>query len=383
MHPLWTMLEHKAQTLGFDKIGLLDVSQGHPALERAGEYLQQWLARGYQADMNYMEKHGVKRFRPAELEPHTTAVLAVRMHYLTDTAQQSAQAVLNDDQLAAVSCYALGRDYHKTMRSRLKQLASWLSTDYVKQLQDYGLGHNTDHAMRVFVDSAPVMEKATAQAAGLGWIGKHTLLLDQSAGSYFFLGEIYTNLPIPTQAHESAQIHQPAQANRCGRCQRCIEICPTQAIRAPYQLDARRCISYLTIENKGAIPIEFREAIGNRIFGCDDCQLVCPWNRFAKLSQEADFRPRAQLQSLALIDAISWTSADFDRYSAGSPIRRATYYGWLRNLAVALGNARASAANRLALTQCRSRLQADSNERASMVIEHIEWALARQNQEVL
>ena len=356
-------LHGKAQELGFDKLGILDVTQPHPALENAGQYLQNWLAKDYHGSMAYMNQHGAKRWRPNLLIPGTTRVLALRMHYLEYSSQ--AQTTLDAADQAYISRYALGRDYHKTMRKRLQQLVSWMTTQLVP------LYSTADFQARAFVDSAPVMEKATAQAAGLGWIGKNTLVIDSKAGSWFFLGEIYTNLPLPATPIQDAK-------NHCGSCNRCIEICPTQAIIGPYTLDARRCISYLTIENKDAIPLEFRKAIGNRIFGCDDCQLACPWNRFAKLNVEHDFKVRHNLDQLTIDQGLKWSEADFDNNTQGSPIRRAGYQGWLRNLAVAAGNALTPTLVHT-LVELRHRLQQQPGQltlsNVSMILEHIDWAL--------
>src|SRR5690554_2633789 len=270
------------------------------------------------------------------------------MDYLP--ADTAAMAVLRDPSKAYLSRYALGRDYHKMIRKRLARLGEQIC-DAVADSE----------LARFFVDSAPVMEKPLAEKAGLGWQGKHTLIINRKAGSWFFLGEIYTDLPLP--------VDQPA-SNHCGSCSACIDICPTAAIIAPYQLDAGKCISYLTIENKGAIPVELRPLIGNRIFGCDDCQLVCPWNRFARHSDESDFKPRHGLDQASLLELFMWSEEEFLQRTEGSPIRRSSYAGWLRNLAVALGNVPASA-------QVIAALQQRRNDGSDMVREHVEWALAR------
>jgi epoxyqueuosine reductase len=296
--------------------------------------------------MDYMHRHGTRRTRPAELVPGTVRVISARMDYLPPRARD-AWSVLRDRTLGYVSRYALGRDYHKTLRRRLQRLA-----DRIEEAAG-------PFGYRVFVDSAPVLEKALARDAGLGWIGKHTNLLNRHAGSWFFLGELYTDLPLPADA---------APRNHCGSCTACIDICPTHAIVAPYELDARRCISYLTIEHHGAIPLEFRKALGNRIYGCDDCQLVCPWNRYARLTAEADFAPRHGLDAEGLAQLFAWTAAEFDARTEGSAIRRIGHERWLRNLAVALGNAPTTPDVIAAL---RSRQHDDS----ALVREHVAWAL--------
>lgn len=341
---LAAFVKSEAQKLGFQQIGISDIN-----LEVAEARLQQWLANKFHGSMNYMEKHGEKRSRPGILLPGTVRVISVRMDYLPENDGMIGN--LQQRQKAYIARYALGRDYHKVLRQRLKQLA--------EQIQQH-----VSHQYRVFVDSAPVLEKAIAEKAGLGWIGKNTLVINQKAGSWFFLGEIYTDLPLPID--ESA-------TNHCGSCQSCLKICPTEAIVAPYQLDARRCISYLTIENKGPIPIEFRPLIGNRIFGCDDCQIICPWNKFARHSQESDFKPRHVFSDAQLIDLFQWSEAEFLKNTEGSAIRRTGYEGWLRNLAVALGNARASEE---ILTVLRKRL---NEPLTSLVEEHIQWAIEQHN----
>jgi epoxyqueuosine reductase len=301
--------------------------------------------------MDYMAKHGVRRSRPAELLPGTLRVISARMDYLPP-AGAAAQDVLDNPELAYVSRYALGRDYHKVLRRRLQQLAERI-TDAIGAF-----------GYRAFTDSAPVLEKALAQQAGLGWIGKHSNLLSREAGSWFFLGELYVDIPLP--------VDTPA-TEHCGSCQACIDICPTQAIVAPYQVDARRCISYHTIELHGPIPLEFRRAMGNRIYGCDDCQLVCPWNKFARPTAEDDFRPRHGLDAPQLIELFSWSGEEFLKFTEGSAIRRIGYQRWLRNIAVALGNAPYSAA----VVEALQRRLPDASE---LVREHIEWALAEQRQ---
>jgi epoxyqueuosine reductase len=332
-------------SLGFTKVGIADV-----ALEKDERHLNRWLELGRHGGMGYMARHGAKRTRPAELVPGTVRVIAARLDYLPEPMPEALR-VLGDATRAYIARYALGRDYHKLLRRRLQRLAA-------KVEERAGpMGY------RVFVDSAPVLEKALARNAGLGWIGKHTNLLDRQAGSWFLLGEIFTDLPLPAD--------RPVAAH-CGSCSACMDVCPTRAIVAPYELDARRCISYLTIEHKGSIPIEFRAAIGNRIFGCDDCQLVCPWNRYAKLTHESDFAPRHGLDAADLVDLFAWTEEQWSQRTAGSALRRPGYLGWLRNLAVALGNAPPSA-------RVHASLKARARHPSPLVREHVAWALARQN----
>ncbi len=331
--------------LGFQSVGVADTD-----LSLAEAQLAAWLERGWHGEMDYMARHGTRRSRPADLIPGTLRVIACRMNYAAQTGDGWAQ--LADDTQAYIARYARGRDYHRVLRTRLQQLADRIAGEVGE------FGH------RVFTDSAPVMEVELAAKAGLGWRGKHTLLLSREAGSYFFLGEIYTDLPLPVDA--------PAD-NHCGSCAKCIEICPTQAIRGPYSLDARRCISYLTIELKGPIPVELRPLIGNRVYGCDDCQLVCPWNSFAQVTEEPDFAVRNGLDSASLVDLFGWSEAEFDSRMAGSAIRRIGYERWLRNLAVGLGNAATSEAIVAAL-----RTRADHP--SALVREHVAWALERHAQ---
>ena len=332
-----------AAEAGFQRCGISGIELGADEI-----HLRDWLAQGLYGSMEWMARHGDLRSRPAELVPGTLRVVSVGLDYgrRDDT---EAWQTLDDGERAYVARYALGRDYHKLMRQRLQRLA-----DRIAELVG-PFGH------RVFVDSAPVLERALARNAGLGWIGKHTCLIDRDGGSWFFLGEIYLDLPLPVDV--------PATAH-CGTCSRCIDVCPTQAITAPYRLDARRCISYLTIENDGPIPLEFRIPIGNRIFGCDDCQLVCPWNKFAKRSDEPDFRARNKLDEASLAELFAWTEAEFLQRTEGSAIRRSGYRRWLRNIAVALGNAPRSAAV-LAALEARRDIEDE------MVREHIAWALQR------
>jgi epoxyqueuosine reductase len=333
------------RALGFAEIGIADTE-----LSDAEERLQRWLAAGRHGAMGYMARHGSARSRPAELVPGTVRVISARMHYWPAGAAPAADA-LADGERAYVSRYALGRDYHKVLRARLAQLVARIRAEVGE------FGH------RVFTDSAPVLEVALAAKAGLGWRGKHTLLLTRTMGSYFFLGEIYTDLPLPATPEVSAH---------CGTCDACIAACPTGAIVAPYELDARRCISYLTIELPGAIPEDLRPLIGNRVYGCDDCQLACPWNRFAAVAAEPDFvRVRHGLDRAALVDLFAWTEDEFATRMEGSAIRRIGYERWLRNLAVGLGNAPRSEA---AIAALRARVSHPS----PLVREHVQWALARQ-----
>ncbi|MGR8930806.1 MAG: tRNA epoxyqueuosine(34) reductase QueG [Gammaproteobacteria bacterium] len=327
--------------LGFQQIGITDTD-----LSAAESRLQQWLAKGMHGEMNYMAAHGQKRSRPALLQPGTRSIISVRMDYLPET-QENINAILNEPTAAFVSRYALGRDYHKLLRNRLQRLADKI----VDVVGSFGY--------RVFVDSAPVLEKPIAEKAGLGWIGKHSNLINRRAGSWFFLGEIYTDLPLP---------NDEAASNHCGQCRACLDVCPTQAIVAPYRVDARRCISYLTIELQSSIPVELRPMLGNRIYGCDDCQLICPWNRFAKLGQEPDFQPRHRLDHTTLLELFGWTEHAFLTKTEGSAIRRIGHIRWLRNIAVALGNGPANDASTAAL---RHKQQHESE----LVREHVDWAL--------
>lgn len=335
-----------ALELGFQQVGVSDLD-----IAEDEERLMRWLEHARHGEMDYMQRHGRRRARPHELVPGTVRVISVRMDYVTAQAR-AADEVLADANLAYVSRYALGRDYHKLMRNRLAKLAEriqeCLSHDYL-----------TESSYRVFVDSGPVLEKAFAQRAGLGWIGKHTNLINARAGSWFFLGEILTNVPLPVDA--------PA-TNHCGTCRACIDICPTQAILAPYELDATKCISYLTIEMRGSIPLEYRKAMGNRIYGCDDCQLVCPWNKFARVSVEPDFKVRHGLDTASLSALFAWTEAEFLQRTEGSAIRRIGYECWLRNIAVALGNAPTG-------PDVIEALNARREYPSALVREHVSWAL--------
>lgn len=337
--------------LGFQQVGISDIDLGDAEIR-----LKEWLAKGYYGSMEWLTAHDNKRSRPADLVPGTLRVISVRMDYLPGDTQQI--KILKDPTKAYVSRYTLGRDYHKLIRKRLstlaKQIDDALPADYPK-----------DHEWinRAFVDSAPVMERPLAEKAGLGWTGKHTLIINSNAGSWFFLGEIFTFLPLP--------IDQPEQPNQCGECTACLKVCPTDAFTAPYELDARRCISYLTIENKGPIPLEFREPIGNRVFGCDDCQAICPWNKYAQFTQETDFLPRHGLADSDLVALFNWTEEEYLANTEGSAIRRIGYEGWLRNLTVGLGNA----PNDLRIIEA---LRAKRESVSAMLQEHIDWALEQQ-----
>ncbi len=330
--------------LGFEQIGITA-----PDLGADEAHLLEWLRQGRHGAMDYMERHGTRRSRPAELVPGTVRVISARLDYFPASAAP-AEDVLADPELGYVSRYALGRDYHKVLRGRLANM--------VKRIQSVC----DPFAARAFTDSAPVLEKALARNAGLGWIGKHTNLIHPQGGSWFFLGEIYTDLPLP--------VDDGFQHSHCGTCSACITVCPTQAIVAPYQVDARRCISYLTIEWRGSIPEEFRAPMGNRIYGCDDCQLVCPWNRFARKTPLPDFEPRNGLDSATLVELFNWTETEFLQRTEGSPIRRIGYECWLRNIAVALGNGPNSEST-------LGSLRAREDHPSELVREHVRWALLR------
>jgi len=329
--------------LGFDAVAIAGTE-----LDAEEARLMEWLGRGWHGEMDYMARHGERRARPAELVPGTLSVITARLNY-TPADARDADEVLADPELAFVSRYALGRDYHKVMRAKLQSLADRMTSEI-------GAFH-----YRVFSDSAPVMEVSLAQRSGLGWRGKHTLLLSRDAGSLFFLGELFVALDLA---------RDPPVTEHCGTCSRCIEVCPTQAIVAPYQLDARRCISYLTIEHHGPIPAELRPLMGNRIYGCDDCQMVCPWNKYAKVAAVPDFAVRNGLDAATLAELFAWTEEEFDRRMEGSAIRRIGHERWLRNIAVALGNAPRSEHARLALLT-------RAGHPSALVREHVSWALER------
>jgi len=344
-------LDEQAMALGFDGLRITDTQLG-PATER----LQEWLAQGRHGHMEYMQRHAQLRSDPQLLVPGAVRVICVSMNYLPpETDFDTEWQRIEDPTQAVVSMYARGRDYHKVLRHRLQEFAKLIEGRIGK------LGY------RVFTDSAPLMEVELARKAGLGWRGKHTLLLNQETGSTFFLGEILVDVPLPIDEEQS---------EHCGTCTSCIDICPTQAITAPYQLDARRCISYLTIENPDAIPVEFRKAMGNRVYGCDDCQLICPWNKFAQRTELPDFARRHGLGQATLLQLWSWTEAEFDQRHEGSAIRRIGYSKWRRNLAVAMGNALTNA--KVVATDKESIRMALVNalpEADALVAEHIEWAL--------
>lgn len=330
--------------LGFQQVGICDVD-----LSRHENQLQQWLDKGFAGEMAYMSEHGMKRARPAELLPGTVRIISVRMDYLPPDAK-FAQNLKNKEQ-AYISRYALGRDYHKLLRSRLKKLGEKIRTECAEL------------NFRPFVDSAPVLEHAIAEKAGIGWTGKHSLTINKEAGSWFFLGELFVDIPLP--------VDQPIQEN-CRDCTACITICPTQAIVEPYVVDAKRCISYLTIEQKGAIPEEYRPLIGNRVYGCDDCQLICPWNRYANITDEQDFHPRNTLQGKDLLELFAWDEVTFLKNTEGSAIRRIGFERWQRNLAVGLGNAPYS-------TDIVEALNIALRDSTLLVTEHIQWALKQQH----
>jgi epoxyqueuosine reductase len=331
--------------LGFQQAGVSDVD-----LALAEDRLRSWLAAKFHGTMDYMQRHGVKRSRPAELVPGTVRVISVRMDYLPEP-QDQARQLLDHESRAYLSRYALGRDYHKVLRGRLRSLARRIED----RIGEFGY--------RVFVDSAPVLEKALAEKAGIGWVGKHTNVINRDHGSWFFLGELYTDLPLPVDRPE---------VSHCGSCVACIDVCPTRAIVAPYSLDARRCISYLTIELKDAIPVEFRKAIGNRIYGCDDCQIFCPWNKFARPTAEGDFAPRHGLDSAELAELFSWNKTTWLEKTEGSAIRRIGFERWSRNIAVALGNAKSK-------PEVVTALAARQHDESELVAEHVTWALAQHN----
>ena len=344
LQQLAEQIKQWGRDLGFQQVGICDTD-----LSAEEPKLQAWLDKQYHGEMDWMARHGMMRARPHELLPGTLRVISVRMNYLP--AKAAFASTLKDPQLGYVSRYALGRDYHKVLRNRLKKLGEMIQA------------HCGELNFRPFVDSAPILERPIAAKAGLGWTGKHSLILNREAGSWFFLGELLIDLPLP--------VDQP-QEEQCGRCVACITICPTSAIVEPYVVDARRCISYLTIELEGAIPEEFRPLIGNRIYGCDDCQLICPWNRYGQLTDEDDFSPRAVLHAPPLTDLFKWDEAKFLRITEGSAIRRIGHLRWLRNIAVALGNAPWAEENMAALA-----LRSGEHP---LLDEHIEWAIAQQLQ---
>ena len=334
--------------LGFDAVGITDIN-----LSEHEQHLNHWVEKGMHGNMDYMHKHGSKRSHPEQLIEGTKRVISVRMDYAPADIK-NAEQVLNKANIGYISRYALGRDYHKVLRSRLKKLAQKINAE----IGEFGY--------RVFTDSAPVLEKALAEKSGLGWIGKHTNLLDSKTGSWFFLGELYVDLALPIDTQST---------NHCGTCRKCIDVCPTQAIIGPYQVDARLCISYLTIELKDAIPVELRAKLGNRIYGCDDCQFVCPWNKFAQTTKEDDFTPRENITDRDLIELFNWNEEEFLKNTEGSAIRRIGHQSWLRNIAVALGNATPS--DEIILALKNKRLNS-----STLLIEHIDWALEQLNSKI-
>jgi len=338
-------IKTRAHELGFQQIGITNTD-----LSEHIERYQDWLKADYHGELDYMAKHGSKRWEADELIEGTLRVISLRMDYFSDPLSPLDQ--LNQPDKAYISRYSLGRDYHKLIRSRLKKLIY-----FIKEKAEH-------HQFRAFVDSAPILERAFAQKSGLGWFGKNTMLINRSAGSWFFLGEIFTDLPLP--------LDKPYDSTHCGSCVACLDICPTQAFKGPYVLDGRRCISYLTIELKGSIPVELRSKIGNRIFGCDDCQLVCPWNKFSKPSIESDFSPRHKLDNITLLELFNWDEETFLKLTEGSAIRRAGYESWLRNIAIALGNG-------INTNEVISTLKNKENHPSEIVREHISWALTELN----
>ncbi|MDZ7924143.1 MAG: tRNA epoxyqueuosine(34) reductase QueG, partial [Marinagarivorans sp.] len=350
-------IKNWGQELGFNDVGITDTDLSHYTPK-----LLAWLEKGYHGDMAWMADHGNMRYTPDALVPDTLRIISVRLNYLDMTSEHI--KTLKTPHKAYIARYALGRDYHKIMRKRLATLATKIN-DYCS---DAGLPNPTQ---RAFVDSAPVMERPLAEKAGLGWMGKNTLVINKEAGSWFFLGELFTSLPLITDNTDKLK-----SQDHCGSCTACLKVCPTDAFPTPYTLDAKRCISYLTIENKGSIPVEFREPMGNRIYGCDDCQAICPWNKYAQTSNEPDFKARHNLDDADLLELFLWDEATFLKNTEGSPIRRIGYEGWQRNIAVGLGNASFDEAIIHALK--------DKKESANaMVAEHIDWAIAQQIEQQL
>ena len=339
-----TDITRLAEELGFDAVGVT-----HTDLGEHEAHLLRWLREGMHGSMSYMERHGTRRSRPRELVPGTVSIISVRMPY-TPVQAGDAEATLGDKNKAYIARYALGRDYHRLMRRKLQKMATRIEA----KIGPFGY--------RAFVDSAPVLEKALAENAGLGWIGKHSLLIDRNAGSWFLLGELFTDLPLPAS--------EPA-TNHCGSCRRCMDVCPTGAIVSPYRLDARLCIAYLTIELEGSIPVELRESVGNRVFGCDDCQIFCPWNQGADVDANPDFSPRNDFDDTTLIELFSWNEDEFMQRTEGTPVRRLGYRRWLRNIAVGLGNS-ADENNRERVIDA---LKEKADHPSALVREHVAWAL--------
>ncbi len=340
-----------AREAGFQQVGISDTN-----LDSEVEPLTKWLENQFHGEMEWMEEYKDKRLKPHLLHPGTVRIISFRMNYLPPDTQQI--KILKSEDKAYIARYALGRDYHKLIRKRLAGIA--------KKIEYFAIENGIEIALqqRPFVDSAPVLERPLAEKAGLGWTGKHTLILNQNAGSWFFLGEIFTSLPLP--------INEEKAENKCGDCEACLKVCPTDAFPKPYVLDAKRCISYLTIENKGPIPIEFREPMGNRVFGCDDCQAICPWNKYAQFTKEIDFHPRHNFDSPQLVDLFLWDEKTFLDKTSGSPIRRVGYENWLRNLAVGLGNAPNN-------KDIVAALENKKPKTSALLQEHINWALTQHN----
>ncbi len=363
-HALLKKIQTWGRELGFSQIAVADLASVD--LSEAETELQAWLDKGFHGDMHYMAAHGLKRTRPAELVAGTVSVITACMDYLPASVQadwrETEEERLKRPHEAVISVYARGRDYHKVMRARLQTLSEKIALELQVSDADEPL------ASRVFVDSAPVQEVVLASKSGLGWRGKHTLLLNADAGSMFFLGEIFVDIALP---------QTPIQQSHCGSCTACIDVCPTAAIVAPYEVDARRCISYLTIENKGAIPREFRAAMGNRIYGCDDCQTVCPWNKFAKRAVIPDFDVRDGMEGSTLLTLFAWDEGEFLKRTEGSAIRRIGYERWQRNIAVALGNALKATSDKASRASIVAALTQRGLQASPLVIEHIDWALTQ------
>lgn len=358
---LW--IKAQAQALGFGDCGFLSVH--HPLFAQQMEQLQLWLAKGYEGQLQFMHQNHELRAHPDQLVAGAKTIISVRMDYLSQAPKSRTVEDNDRPNHGIIARYARGRDYHKTMRARLKQLALKIET-MLPEWQHLAIGADSDFVFRPFSDSAPIFERPIADAAGLGWTGKHTLLLNKQAGSFFVLGELFMSLELPDD--------QPIAAH-CGSCSACIDICPTQAIVAPHELNAAACISYLTIEHKGSIDIKYRRAIGNRVFGCDDCQLICPWNRYAQLTTVNDFAPRHGLDNSSLLELWQWQEPDFLRYTEGSPLRRTGYLSFLRNIAIGLGNAAGN-------PEIISQLQAKLGIHGDLLDEHIDWALLEQQAKI-
>lgn len=358
---LW--IKAQAQALGFGDCGFLSVH--HPLFAQQMEQLQRWLAKGYEGQLQFMHQNHELRAHPDQLVAGAKTIISVRMDYLSQAPKSRTVEDNDRPNHGIIARYARGRDYHKTMRARLKQLALKIET-MLPEWQHLAIGADSDFVFRPFSDSAPIFERPIADAAGLGWTGKHTLLLNKQAGSFFVLGELFMSLELPDD--------QPIAAH-CGSCSACIDICPTQAIVAPHELNAAACISYLTIEHKGSIDIKYRRAIGNRVFGCDDCQLICPWNRYAQLTTVNDFAPRHGLDNSSLLELWQWQEPDFLRYTEGSPLRRTGYLSFLRNIAIGLGNAAGN-------PEVISQLQAKLGIHGDLLDEHIDWALLEQQAKI-